>query len=280
MNGCRRLLAALVVCLTLVSTSAEAQPLTLDDPPPGPPRLDVSGSGGFLTSTDWSDLVVIGSVSASSGVLEQVLVRDLVVDPGPVYDTTVTYWEGRYGFRAHVGYGKSCLAVGRSCGDIAAVTNGGTVSVKSYSYDVGGAIGLIDYKPARSVWPYVFVGVGGITYDLDRTIGPPLSFIERQPTGDTAAIIGKNPETVLISIDELGVETKLAVNAGVGTDFRIPLGAAGLGVRLELSDLIHESPIRVQVAALDAFRRDDASLDFGIIHNLRAAVGIVLQFGR
>jgi hypothetical protein len=277
-----RVVAALLVGVFLIvasSTPARAQRLTLTEPPAGPPRVDLSGSGGLLLSSDWSDFVLLGSVSPSTGALEQVLVRDLVVDPGPVYDGTVTYWEGRYGFRAHFGFAKSCLAIGRSCGDIAAIADTGTVAVKSYGYDVGGAIGLLDYQAERWVWPYAFFGIGGITYDIDRTIGPPLTFIERRPATPPSAVISRDTDPLLISIDELGIETRLALNVGLGTDFRIPLGPAGVGVRLEVSDHVHDSPLDVRVNALDAFR-DDAELDFGLVHNLRAAVGVVLQFGR
>jgi opacity protein-like surface antigen len=273
----------LVTCATLAFvSSAHAQRLTLDDSPPGPPRVDISATGGWLLSSDWSDTVLLGSVSPVTGALEQVLVRDLVVDPGPVYDGTVTYWEGRYGFRAHAGYGKSCLAVGRSCGNLAAITPGesGTVKVKQYSYDIGGAIGFLSYDDDRWVWPYAFGGIGGVTYDLDRTVGPPLTFIQGQPSVPGGPVVSHGPSTLLISLEELGVESRIAFHLGFGTDFRIPLGSAGLGVRVELSDSMHESPLDVEVVALDAFRRSDAELDFGIVHNLRAALGVVVQFGR
>jgi hypothetical protein len=264
---------------------ADAQRLTLDDPPRGPARVDVSGSGGWLLPTDWSDLVLLGSVSPVSGALEQILVRDLVVDPGPVYDGTVTYWEGRYGFRAHGAFGKSCLAVGRSCGDLAAVSSeSGIVDVKSYGYDIGGAIGLLEYEPTRWAWPYVFFGIGGVTYDLDRTVGPPLTFIEqRPPTGAPPAIIAEEDiDPLVISVDELGIETRVAFNLGFGTDFRIPMGKTGIGVRFEVADYMHDSPIDLEITALERYRRDDESNDFGfgIVHNLRASIGVVLRFGR
>ena len=267
-----------VAWLVVASAPALAQRLTLNEPPPGPPRVDLSGSGGMLLSSDWSDLVLLGSVSPATGALEQVLVRDLVIDPGPVYDGTVTYWRGRYGFRVHTGFAKSCLAIGRSCGDIGAIADGGTVKVKSYSYDVGGAIGLLDYQPRRWVWPYVFFGLGGVTYDLDRTIGPPLTFIESRAS-TTAPVIARDADPLLISVDEIGIETRVAGNFGLGTDFRLPLGPAALGVRFELSDHVHESPIDVRVTALDKFR-SDGRMNFGLVHNLRAAVGVVLQFGQ
>ena len=279
MKARHTLASLLVLGALLCPASAGAQRLGLADPPPGPPRLDLSGSGGLLSSTDWSDLVLFGTVSPASGALQQVLVRDIVVDPGPVYDGTVTYWEGRYGFRAHASYGKSCLAVGRSCGDIAAITgDSGTVSVKSYSYDVGGAIGLLPYRAQRWVWPYVFFGAGAVTYDLARTVGPPLTFIEHPPVTSTGAALVRDPDPLLISIEELGVETRFAVNFGIGTDLRIPVGPAGVGLRFELSDHLHESPINVQVLSLDDFA-GERRLRFGTVHNLRAAVGVVLHFG-
>jgi hypothetical protein len=273
---------AIVFLLSLVSARVDAQRLAFDDPPPGPPRVDISGSGGLLMSTDWSDLVLLGSVSPVAGALQQVLVRDLTVDPGPVYDGTVTYWRGRYGFRAHTGFARSCVAVGRNCGDIASLLDGtGSVHVKSYAYDVGAAIGLLEYKTARWAWPYAFFGLGGVTYDLDRTVGPPLTFIQRAPTPNAATVVVGQPDSVLITFNELGLETRLALNIGLGTDFRIPLGPAGIGVRLELSDHMHQSPVDLQVTALDAYGFGTQRMpNFGLVHNLRAAAGVVVHFGR
>jgi hypothetical protein len=268
----------LIFVLWLGALPAGAQRLSLDEPAE-PPRFDLSGGGGWLLPTDWSDLVLLGSVSPGVGGLEQILVRDLVVDPGPVYDGTVTFWRDRYGFRAHVGYGKSCLAVGRSCTDLAAVVESGTVQVQSYAYDVGGAIGMLNYAPQRWVWPYIFFGLGGVTYDLDQTVGAPLSFIERQPPQNTGVIVVDDPNTLLISVEQLGVENKLALTIGFGTDFKIPFGPGGLGVRLEVSDLMHESPMDIEVAVLDSLG-GGVAWDFGLVHNLRASIGVVLQFGR
>ena len=274
--------AALFV--TLVTSTlpglAEAQ---LGNIAPGPRRVDISGSGGLLLPTDWSDLVLLGSVSPLTGAFEQVLARDLVVDPGPVYDATVTYWEGRYGFRAHGGFSRSCLAVGRTCSPLTSLGERiGSVNVDTYIYDVGGAIGLIDYRRNRWAWPYVFFGAGAVTYDLDQSVGPPLTFVERRPGrgGNDVIISREDPDTLLISVDELGIETKLALTLGVGTDFRIPAGPASVGVRLELSDNLHRSPLDLNIANLDGRFGGNAQVDFGLVHNLRAAVGLVLQFGR
>lgn len=268
-----------------VASAQSATPNPFDIPP-GPRRVDVSGSGGFLLSTDWSDLVLLGRVSPASGALEQVLVRDVVRDPGAVFDGTVTYWEGRLGFRAHAGYSDTCLAVGRSCGDLAALSGRAThIGVTTWSYDIGGAVGLIDYKRGAWAWPYVFVGLGAVTYNLQQTVGPPLTFIEHPPAGGgtgPTVIVRERSNDLLIAVDELGIETKLALNFGVGSDFRVPVGPAGIGVRLELSDHVHESPITLQVRNVSGgFAGENGTIvDFGLVHNLRAAVGVVLQFGR
>src|SRR2546426_6241403 len=77
-----------------------------------PPRVDVSGSAGFLAPTDWSNLVLLGSISSVSGILEQVVVRDVRVKPATIYDGNVTYWRGGDGFRLHRGDSKGSLGVG------------------------------------------------------------------------------------------------------------------------------------------------------------------------
>ena len=274
--------ALLVAFATImVPTVAEAQ---LDRIAPGPPRVDISGSGGFLLPTDWSDLVLLGSVSPVTGALEQVLVRDLVIDPGPVYDATVTYWEGRYGFRAHGGFARSCLAAGRSCGVIVSLGQPvSQVNVDTYMYDVGGVIGLIDYRPGRWAWPYAFFSAGAVTYNLDQSVGPPLTFIDRRGAGGgDVVVVVDDPDTLLISVDELGIETKFALTLGLGTDFRIPAAGGSVGVRLELSDNMHGSPLDLNVGNLDVPTRAGRTtfLNFGMVHNLRASVGLVLEFGR
>ena len=275
---------ATALWLMCMPTDAAAQ-RDLFAPPIEPTHVDVSGSVGFRLSTDWSDLVLLGSVSPVTGAFEQVLARDLVAVPGTVFDATVMYWEGRYGFRAHGGYSKSCLAVGRHCGQMASLsgTSGSAVDVKIASYDVGGAIGLIGYERNRWVWPYFFAGLGGITYDLSQSVGPPLGiFVERsRSTSPDRQIVLTRDRADVIAIDELGLETKLAFNFGIGTDFRVPLGAAGVGLRFEASDNVHESPLNIRIADVDALTRGTAGrISFGAVHNLRASAGVVVQFGR
>lgn len=276
--------AAFIALVLVVLPASAAAQADLSAIYPGPRRVDVSVAGGFRLSTDWSDLVLLGAVSPASGALEQVLTRELLVRPGPVFDAVVTYWEGRYGFRTHVGFAESCLTAAAACADVAA-TAPRSVDVTAWTYDIGGSIGLIDYRRNAWVWPYVFVGAGGVTYDLDRTVGPPLTFIERSPprTSDGRVVVSRDdPDAVLIAIDELSLETKFALNLGVGTDVRVPLGPTSVGVRLEVSDHIHRSPVDVLVAEVGSSRAAPAGtqLRTGYVHNLRIAGGLVLQFGR
>jgi len=278
-----RLFLLLAIFVTSLPSTAAAQwdPF---NPPRDPKHVDVSGSAGMRLSTDWSNLILLGTVSPVTGVLEQVLARDLVFVPGPVFDGTVTYWEGRYGFRAHGGFSRRCLAVGRRCGAVPTL-NGltrGSVDVDASYYDVGGAIGLIEYHSNPWVWPYTFFGVGGVTYDVKQTVSPPLQmFIERPPPATPQiTITSDRSRPLLIAIDELGLATKFAFNFGIGTDFRVPLGAAGVGLRFEVSDNVHESPLQIRIADVNAVADNNvAQPNARLVHNLRASGGVVLHFG-
>jgi hypothetical protein len=273
--------------LVLLPCSAAAQGWNQpwSDPRDRPPRIDLSVTAGMLAPTDWSDLVVLGSISPASGALEQVLVRDLRVEPNSVVGAAVTYWRDRYGFRAHGALSRSTVTAGgpleAPAGEFRAA------DVDSWFYDVRGAIGLVEYSPARPVWPYVFLGFGGITYDLDRTITPPLlTFVERasaRPQGNGDILITEDEgRQFLLSVDELGRETVLAFNFGVGTDFRIPVGGGGIGVRLELSDHVAPSPLGLRIRELGPFGglSSDAAVKFRLVHHLRLAAGLVIQVGR
>jgi hypothetical protein len=282
-------LAALVL---LLPSAASAQGWTQpwSDPRDRPPRVDVSASIGLLAPTDWSDLVLLGSISSISGVFEQVLVRDLRVEPDTVYGATVTYWRAKYGARAHVGLSRSAVVFGARPPGLTEPAGSDdlvSVNVNTWFYDIRGAIGLVDYSPSRRVWPYVFVGLGGITYDLARTVSPPLlTFIEGSPTRSGGqgeiVIIDDGGRQFLLAIDELALETVFALNFGVGADFRIPLGAAGLGLRLELSDHLAHSPLGLRIRELSPFGAltSDSSIGFGEVHHLRLSAGLVVQLGR
>lgn len=278
--------------LLLVSVASEAraqdwgQPWS--DPRDRPPRVDLSATIGPLVATDWSDLVLLGSISPVSGVLEQVLVRDLSVEPDVAWSGAFTYWQGRYGFRALAGLSRSTLEIGGAPldGTPAGVSNF-AVDLDTWFYEVRGAIGLLEYFPGRRVWPYAFVGFGGITYDLERPVTPPLlTFIERVPTrpGDNGDIIviEDDGREFLLGVDELRLETVPALNFGIGTDFRIPFGPAGLGVRLEVSDRVANSPVVLRIRELPR-SGGLTSLDtvrFGRVHHLQITAGVLVQIGR
>jgi len=60
----------------------------------------------------------------------------------------------------------------------------------------------------------------------------------------------------------------------------VPLGAAGVGLRFELSDNVHESPLRIRVVDVNAFTDNDVvQPNARFVHNLRASGGVVLHFG-
>ena len=258
------------------------------DPRDRPARMDLSVSLGMLAPTDWSDLVLLGSISPVSGVLEQVLVRDVRVEPDAAYGSAVTYWRDKLGFRAQVVFSRSSLVTGGTTLD--PDTEGGpdvvSVGVNTWLYDVRGAVGLRPYSPAQRVLPYVFVGFGGITYDFERTITPPLlTFIER-PTRHTdnrdIIIVDEDSTAFVLAVDELGLETVFALNFGVGADFRIPIGGAGVGLRLELSDHVAPSPLGLRIRELNRVGgfASDTAVGFGFVHHLRASAGLVVQIGR
>jgi hypothetical protein len=279
--------AFLAATLLPSALAAQTPDQPWSDPRDRPPRVDVSVSAGVIAPTDWSDLVVLGSLSSVSGALEQVLVRDVRVEPDAVYGAAVTYWRDRYGFRAQAGLSRSRLTIG---GPLLEGEADGRqtlpANVNTWLYEIGGAIGLLEYSPKRTIWPYVSFGIGGITYDLDRTITPPLlTFIERgggpPGTGDVI-IVRENQRRFLLAVDELGLETVFALSFGAGADLRIPLGGGALGLRLEVSDHLAHSPLTVRIRELSTsggLTSDDA-VRFGIVHHLRAAAGLVLQFGR
>jgi hypothetical protein len=291
-SGTLRLLACIAVLLPspLSEAGAAAQDWSQPwaDPDDRPARVDISASIGFLAPTDWSDLVLIGSISSATGIFEQVLVRDLRVDADKEFGGAVTYWKGRYGFRVQGGFSSSSVTVGATLPSafqpLPSPDDVVSVDVDTYLYNIGGAIGFLEYKPELWIWPYGFGGIGGITYDLARRVSPPLlTFIQDAPRagGRGDVIIADSGHQFLLAIDELDTETVFAVNFGVGADFRVPLGPAGIGLRLELSDHIASSPVGLQVAQLQRIGTiGTTGLQFGLVHHFRFEAGFVIQFGR
>lgn len=85
-----------------------------------------------------------------------------------------------------------------------------------------------------------------------------------------------------MAVDELHTETVLALNFGVGADLRIPMGPAGIGIRLELSDHVAHSPVALRIRELNprGGLTSDSTVHFGRVHHLRASVGFIVQLGR
>lgn len=282
-----RLLA--VLTLTLIPDAVIAQDWSQPwaDPWDRPARVDLSGSAGFLLPTRWSSLVLLGSISSATGVLEQVLARDLRVEPEVEFDVAATYWRSRYGLRTQVGFSRSSLTIGAAPATPPQLSTSDTTSIDidTWLYDVRGAIGFTEYAPGRRIWPYGFFGFGGITYNLKGTIVPPLTFVERTPTRPDARstiIVAGDGRQFLLSVDQLRLETVFAVTFGLGTDFRIPLGRGGVGLRLEVSDRVAPSPLGLRVqefSPIGAFA-PDAGVRFGVVHHLNATAGLVVQIGR
>ncbi|MGH8636366.1 MAG: hypothetical protein ACREUZ_04435, partial [Burkholderiales bacterium] len=156
--------------------------------------------------------------------------------------------------------------------------------VNTLFYDVRGAFSLIDYAPDRWALPYAFVGFGGITYDLSRPVSPPLlTFIERSPVGRPDVVIAEDDgRHFLLAVDELSLETVLAVNFGVGTDFRVPMGGGSVGIRLEISDNVARSPVTVRIREFGPFGGlvSGSDVRFGNVHHFRAMAGVVVQVGK
>jgi hypothetical protein len=274
-----------VLLLPLATARAQKLPQPWADPEDQPPRVDLSASIGVLMPTQWSSLVLLGSISSASGLLEQVLARELVVEPDKNYGAAVTYWVGRYGFRVQGDYSKSSVRIGGA--PLAGLDVSGIpmiVPLKTWLYDARGVIGFLEYAPARKVWPYGFIGLGGISYLLDRTVGPPLTAVTVAPGAPSLRdiIIRDQGRQFILSEEELGRKTVFALSAGVGTDLRIPFGPAGIGLRLEVSDRLASSPLTLSIRELGLTGAlvGDVPVRFGVVHHLNASAGVVLHFGR
>jgi hypothetical protein len=270
---------ALVVAVALVAAgSAAAQDWDTPwaDPDDRPARFDLSLAAGWVLPTDWSDLVLLGTISPATGILEQVLVRNVRVEPARTLGLQATYWRGRYGFQTGVGRSSSTLAIGGAPFAVA----GEPVDVDSWFYGVRGAIGLIEYAPRRWIWPYAFGGAGGITCDLARPVTPPLlTFVERPRSGDADLIVVDGGREFLLQVNELDLETVFALSFGVGVDLRVPAGPAGAGVRLEVANHVARSPLRVLIRELGP-GAGGARVGLAPVHHLRASAGLMVQFGR
>lgn len=270
------------VAAALVGGPAAAQPPSLpaavaavaEPAPEG--RLDVSVMYGPLAVTDWSDTVVLGSVGPT-GVIQEVIVRDLGVEPGTGFDAVVTYWRGRAGFRTHAGYASSCV------GSAAACPQASGVDVRTWLVDLGASV-LLREPSAGQLWrPYAFAGFGAATYDLSRPIEP--EFLtrlggERLPAA-RPLVIADGGTQFLLSVDEMNLETSLAFTFGAGADIRIPIGGSALSLRVEVADHVSRSPVDLRLTSFEGTvfgTLPQRQLEFGPVHHFRATAGIVFEF--
>jgi len=284
---------AFVVALTMRPATVAAQDWSQPwaDPLDRPGRVDVSVSGGVLMPTRWSDLVLLGSGTPAGGVLEQVLTRDIHVEPDTEFTAAATYWRSRYGLRVRGGFSRSSVSIGAvplagvSLSTPAnAVSAASSIGIDTWLYDLGLSIGFLEYEPRRVVWPYGFFGVGGITYDLKQAIAPPLAFLEHPPSAPPAntIIVTDDGHQFLLTTNTLSTETVFAFNLGLGTDFRIPLKSGGVALRLEVADHIAGSPLAFRVEELSSFGTVpiDTGSRYRLVHHLSATAGVVVQIGR
>lgn len=272
-----RLCAFFLLAFSFPPTLALGQvaPATLEPQPET--RLQVSVTAGPFVPGDWSDLVVLGSLGPA-GLVDRVVVRDLGPEAGTSADATLTYWRDRYGFRVHAGYAESCVATGSRC-----VPGAGGVDARTWLYDLGGTIGLRRYERGQIWRPYVFAGLGGITYDLDAPIDPAfLTAADREGPRHTGPLVLLDDSAeFLLAVEELSLESVLTAHVGVGADVRLPLGSGAIGLRFEAADHVARSPVALRLRSLEprAGRAlSDARVDFGAVHHFGLRAGIVLEF--
>src|SRR4029077_4195337 len=133
-------------------------------------------------------------------------------------------------------------------------------------------------------WPYGFFGVGGITYNLKQTIAPPLTFLERAPSAPARStiIVAGDGRQFLLTTNALSVETVLAFNVGLGTDFRVPLKGGSVALPLGVADHLAASPLAFRIEELSPFGAvpSDTGARYRLVHHLSATAGIVVQIGR
>lgn len=262
------------------------------DPLDRPARVDISVSGGVLMPTRWSDVVLLGSGTPAGGVLEQLLTRDIHVEPDTEFAAAATYWRSRYGLRVRGGFARSSVSIGAvplagvplSTPPANAVGAASSIGIDTWLYDLGLSLGFLEYEPRRVVWPYGFFGVGGITYDLKQAIAPPLAFVEHPPSAPPAntIIVTDDGHPFLLTTNTLSTETVFAFNLGLGTDFRIPLKSGSVALRLEVADHIASSPLAFRVEELSSFGTVpiDTGSRYRLVHHLSATAGFVVQIGR
>jgi hypothetical protein len=290
----------LVPALLLSALPVAAQQRDLWGEYDGPRRVEIALSGGWFLSTAWSDRVFLESFNGLGITNRQLLLRGFSMDPEFGGAAAVTYWKGRYGFRVQAGFVHSCADVGGGCGDVLIPPIDelpiGEVEMNQYSYGVQGIIGLTEYSPKQQIRPYVLLGAGGVTFDLDQPLsalfpGPITTTGPVRIDDDNVIFVVTDPTTLVFSISDVSVASSFALNLGMGTDLRAPLGSGAFGFRFEILDQIAKSPLSLRVARLDGgfftpwgcgFDCDGISeIEFNdrFVHNWRLSAAVFVEFG-
>ncbi|MGH7471695.1 MAG: hypothetical protein ACRENP_27395 [Longimicrobiales bacterium] len=290
----------LVLALLLGALPATAQQRDLWEDYDGPRRIEFAAGAGLFLTTGWSDRVFLESFSALGVTNRQLLLRGFSMAPEFGGAASVTYWKGRYGFRVQAGFVQSCVTTSSHCDDVLFPPFDELPIVETemhqYTYGVQGIVGLTEYSPNQSIRPYVIVGAGGVTYDVDQ----PLSALLPGPLTTTGpvriddnkeTVIVADPTTLLFSVSEGSVTSKFAFNLGIGTDLRAPIGSGAFGFRFEASDQIAKAPLSLRVVRLDGgfFTPwgctvqcdgvEEIEFNDRFVHSWRLSASIFVEFG-
>ncbi|HET9985046.1 MAG TPA: hypothetical protein VFQ38_15710 [Longimicrobiales bacterium] len=284
--------------LLLLATALPARPqdiwdLDWGDRPLGARSLSFEFAGGLNYSTDWNQNVVLANLDFGTR-FEQVLLRQVQVDPAFLFAGSVTYRRGRGGARLQFGYSHSCLAVNGRCSRFGVIDTLFTplheVDVNTYSADIDGEISLVDPEKVRWARPFVLFGLGGVVYDPGDNAAQLLPFFidargaPIEVNGGNIVVVNFPTGALLVTFDGIGLKSVLAGVLGLGTDIQIPFSdGSGIGLRLQVADHIANSPFKVRVAGVQrGFGGpffEPTKFDFGDIHNIRLTVGLHVDVG-
>lgn len=283
----------LLLATTLPARAQDIWDLDWGDRPLGARSLSFEFAGGLSFSTDWNQNVVLANVDLGTR-FEQVLLRQVSVDPAFLFAGSVTYRRGRGGARLQFGFSHSCLAVNGRCTRFGSIDTVfvplDKIDVNTYSADIDGEIALVDPEKVRWARPFILFGLGGVVYDPGKNAGQLLPvFLDAR--GSTIEVSGGNVVVVnfptgafLVTFDGIGLKSVLAGVLGIGTDIQIPLSdGSGIGLRLQVADHIANSPFKVRIAGVErGFGGrfiEPTKFDFGTIHNLRLTAGLHVDVG-
>lgn len=284
-------LALAVAALFGFSPAAAQRWVSTDTLPlyrPGPPRLDLWAGVGTSVSSDWSEQVVLETRHASGARTIRLLLPEMAMAPGPTYGAGVTYWRVPLGVRFQAGFTRACVTAGATRCDAAPDPETPTAfetDVDVWTYGVQGVIGLTDGALGRVVRPYVLLGAAGMTFDPAEAVpgGGIPEGTTVPPTGGGDVIVVDGTSDLILTLDRLGFETRLALEVGAGVDLRLPLGPHGIGVRLDFVDQMITSPVGITITRLDGglvgSSGIEARVERPLVHTLRATVGVVLDIG-